>query len=654
LGFLYKTLQKVCDTDIAKNRQAFQTYYATLGKLISLPLILPDKITFPEEITAPQAAQHLIRLSQNLDQSFPPLDSFLFYTITSRTFPILEGYATANYLPPAANKAVSFPDCMENSIANFIRIMSYDVVTTTYSADTLAKNLGITLSAAARARLEPFFKNVMDHSVWTQLVSNIPYVPYLQSTQKLGKGNRYIRITSPSQQKEFEAQGYDVVPDGHACFELRPSIRTLIMVLSYVLDLNLFENPLEKEALRSDLVAHYFPLLCEKLHLQGQCSLEASFEEDDDDSDSEEEEGEEEKASEKNKPSPINLDEIDYAGEKDLYALAKNKFVDLGNKEGLHQFKTSVEHGEYDFEYKGSVELLEKIAQLTKNNIASFAHNVLTVFLFSQALERLINTSLLTFDTIFALPLYNSDYVFDFVGKYLYQFPLIYPTQPRSISLFYNIATNQADRARTFSFFMSLTHIDDQEKIEAMKKLALSAISDPHASEMAFENAAFLLCLLEKNKKIEFSADLLLDDTQLKTENDFELIFYKATTSLGEAPPDFIMSLILLYSTIIKNLVKKEKERYGDKAQLPQTIINFILKNSLSKKYPSQFFLRLLYDLYVIKSITLDQTVEYIIKLVHEGGIEKSSYLRGLINILLRNGQESLDEATQKTLMSLR
>ncbi len=64
---------------------------------------------------------------------------------------------------------------------------------------------------------------------------------------------------------------YHVVAKNQYCYELRASLKNIIIVLDHILQLNLFDNTdgLAKEFTRSDFIKEYFPKLCKVLKATG-------------------------------------------------------------------------------------------------------------------------------------------------------------------------------------------------------------------------------------------------------------------------------------------------------------------------------------------------------------------------------------------------
>ncbi len=551
LAFLWKTLENVCGTDEVKNRQAIQVYYAHLANLLKKELEgkklnLPLEVTLPKNINSHKATEEFLALIEKTFLNDPnlPLDSAFFYAVKIRTFPQLQGYAQVAYQPPfSASGPVFFPDCMENSIANFIRTMSYDLERGIYSIDTLENRFRIILSQTARDRLAPFFKDVSDANVWAELVSNIAYAPYLSNiSNKLG--SRFIRIEDMNLTTAYEKAGYTVIDQHQAVYELHPSLRTIIIVLNHILDLDLFEGKLAQEALRPDFVTHYFSLLCKKLHLQGGYAKKLFTLKDFSES-AEEEEEEQTKIINKGN---IPVDIIDYNGDNSLFSIFLNKFADLENNRGLHQFTTNKWHGEYEFNYESNKDtLLDKINNLfraAKKPQLSFWSNALMNMLYPNKLIWLSKMNTLNFNTIFVLPLYNPesayklakaahiDTILDHKYEMLFALAKMQPDPNRANSIL-NIVFKYAK--------ISLPILNSLEKnlIEALKKGAI--------------DYQFLLNLLERYEGMEVAHLLTQEELTKKYYDIFSTLLTDFTLSKN------YVAIAPLLTYLYKKLTYKSK-----------------------------------------------------------------------------------------------
>ena len=594
LAFLYKALDKLCGTDLTKNRLALAEYYKTLGTALKLPLSLNPEDNFPTTLTPTEAQKQLELLVSNNNGGHTTLDNLLFYTIKSKTFPALSGYINVDYKPTPSSKAVSFPDCMENSIANFIRIMSYDISSGNHTIQTLEQRFNITISDQARIRLEPFLKNVHDHNLWANLVSNIVCVPYVQSTQHQPMNNpRFIRLENLEDKSNYEAAGYHVVDAKDATFELQASLRTLIIMLNYILDLKLFSNNLAAEALRKDFVAHYFPLLCKKLHVEGEFSNSAIETESDDDQEKQEQK----------EPKSFDIDMLDFTGHTDVYALLKNNFSDLSNNNGFHSFKTSVKHGEYAFSYKETTKFINNLINPLKKNstdsigleysliIANLFYNNLSSMYALKDNQKTINPYF-NANTVFALPLYNGDYVLD-------NFVAWHPGSSfirDDISLLYNLVMHSPDSSTRYilsKLWIESYHNDtDRENhLKGIKQRIINILQDPFSLQDSIEEAFLLLNQLQDYKLFDTDKDLLLNFNKFKIQGDYTVFAISLITMLKEL--NHIENLDSIVMLIIKQLFSSLKNNVHESKAIAHNITDFIQEHSapaIIKEYPKNFF----------------------------------------------------------------
>ncbi len=630
LAFLWKALDKVCGADEAKNRKALQIYYAKLGDLLGQEFKLPAEVTLPKKIHPQKAAEEFFALIEKkpLTNSDCPLDSVFFYATKIPPFPPLEGFATIKYQPPLHHsRPVSFPDCMENSIANFIRIMSYDLQNSTYSISTLEMRLGITLSQTAHDRLAAFFNYPFDHEGWGSLVSNIAYVPYLSRTPH-DVGTRFIRIEDVSLKSEYENNGYVVIDPNQACFELRPSTRTIILVLNHVLDLGLFKDNLGRdilgaEALRPDFVTHYFSLLCKKLHLQGGYAeklftlkeLEKSTED-------EEEEPQPNKIINR---SNISIDTFDYTGNKNLFCFFINKFTDLKNSKGLHQFATKKEHGQYIFDYENKDKFNKEIIKNINNESSTpFSFEIaLIIMLIFENNFNLLPENLGSFYNFFAAPLYNPD-----IAYYIAQQQINLKTSDdRMKNLSFYLAQSQPDVMQRLNLLSGLVNLSSNEaQRERIQQALLTVMTNPRVTQQHFAKASNVLAtvIAEMNQE------------------ELKKTFNKLATGLLRSPyyPQINLRIMKLWERDTKN--PKEE------AQLPQLISTFIEKNFTNDAYTTpektHKIIHLLNLLYNKKFISASQTLEYIIQADTQDKLEPWTALLTLLKRLSVDKSLTVDQ----------
>jgi hypothetical protein len=489
LGFLYKTLEKLSESD-KQNREAIQTYYTKLGELLlGKPIELPP-VELPATLKPTEAREILENLIKN--PKLATLDALLFYSIKSRLFPSLIGFEETTY------KSFDFSDCMENSIANFIRMMAYDLNTGSYNITTLDHRLGIQITNHPD-QLRTFLENVANHDFWTELVSNIPYVPYAQCGNDKGEQIKrkpekkaFIKLDRSDERLKnlYEQADYQVASSDEICFELRSYVRTLIIVLNHILDLNLFED-LASDALRNDFVTYYFPRLCKKLNINGYLALTEDAEE---------------------QEKSINFDEIDTQGNKIIYSFLPVKLVEYDNQRVLNLFSTKPGHGTYELKTEESEQPLHKfnlnryinsfinhfaptsfISLLVLNNLASYNYQG---SFFSVKYSNFFNglPILEQFSSLFALPLDNADYAFKLINTLDLHSRLL--QHDNTSWLFFTLAQSQPDRDRRMNLLGQLvSRFYDDSFIDTLNSYAIETFLHDKPAD-----PSLLIKLLDKNK----------------------------------------------------------------------------------------------------------------------------------------------------------
>jgi len=606
LGFLYKALENTCsqheDIEVSRYtlRQAFQKYYEHLGKLLKQKFELPETIELPK-IIPPLDAKKILQdeFVNNPAIIEKKLDSALFYAVKSRLFPALLGYANTTYKPWGPTGATfTFPDCEENSIANAARSWSYDLESGKYSMHTLEKRFKIEFSPQAHQHLDSFFQNINDHDTWTALVSNIPYVPYLKSADKAGvvktraaDSQGFIRIEDPGLQKNYEAMGYEVITaTDQACFELRPSVRTLIIVFNHILDLHLFDD-IGQEALRPDFVAHYFPKLCEKLNMQGYYALTESTEE--------QEEG-------------LDIDALDQEGEKTIHSIVTLPLPELGGKLLKNIFSTYIIHGQY------LMQLQNENVALKNNNIAKSTLSALSLsktLLLANLLDDslLINTpffSRLTspqkYAALFALPLYNPDYASKLIRNISAHLSINHNIE----LLIFNLAKSQPDSNRTME----------------MLNVLVSPNRSPYLMQRIQDEALETLIKSSDPQKAYEVLEAFIKKNILKTNKDYET-FYDAIIKLIKLSP---------WTSSVSELINKLLERTP---QLLPVVEQFITKYLWDDLYQQETMDHSV--MFLLLNLTNNGTLpgEYALKCLvdraYNSTIEISPQLFTLVKVLL-------------------
>ncbi len=411
LGFLYKALNNICsqheDIEVSRYtlRQAFQKYYEHLGKLLGQKLELSETIELLK-IIPPLAAAKILQeeFVNNPLMIETKLDSALFYAIKYRLLPPLLTSFDIDYKPfGASGPNCPFNDCMENGFANFIFVMSYNLASGTNEIPTLTQRLNLKLSPLAQQRLASCFQNINDHALWAKLLSNIPYVPYIQATnserhiKKLAKnGHDFMRVEDNlSLISQYQARGYQIITAANEiCYEIRPSVKTLIIVLNYVFDLQLFDD-VGQEALRADFVTHYFPKLSKALLMEGYLARSINAQKQDEN---------------------INFDEIDQKENTAIYSILKTTVAELSLEPLKNIFFTSFKHGTYSVDIPGGKSFKNRQTLfLEKSPLGSVlvAKEIFRARPKEWLLQNISLTPIQQYFSFFILPLSKQDYRLD-------------------------------------------------------------------------------------------------------------------------------------------------------------------------------------------------------------------------------------------------
>lgn len=281
LGFVYKAC--------SQNRSTLATFYKTLNqkldnRLLNSPLDDAWNADVIKTVTQQEALATVgALLEQPLQDNFETFVYFMFQSLfQSNSLPTPVGYAIAKFVyfkgaTAEDDKSVTFPDCMENALRNFINIMSYNRETDRFDLSYLKKRLGF--DGNFNPNLEAFYQNYFNpseaglleaHNAWVELISNIPYVVYIDKTPSSGYTTNFVRVSDSAGEavKTYcSLKEYSIIADDNYGYNLRPSIKNLILVINHLLNLNLFENS-EKAFIQDNFIEVYFPLLCKKLGVQ--------------------------------------------------------------------------------------------------------------------------------------------------------------------------------------------------------------------------------------------------------------------------------------------------------------------------------------------------------------------------------------------------
>jgi hypothetical protein len=203
--------------------------------------------------------------------------------VDGKTFKALD--SKNNMLDP-----VTFPDCMDSTMMNFMCILAYnpqnkcfdlvnskikDLMLNPKLVDffnsnhpALKKNEKEIIHVAPESIEEPEV-----HNAWTDVISNIPGVAYhkkLENEKIIEAGLRdkgFVIVKDERMVAEFTSNGYFPVRN-NICFELKPTLKNFIVILNYLLGLNLYSNDdVCKEILKPDFIKTYLPQLAKTLQV---------------------------------------------------------------------------------------------------------------------------------------------------------------------------------------------------------------------------------------------------------------------------------------------------------------------------------------------------------------------------------------------------
>lgn len=249
LGFVYKA----CGHD----RAAIAAFYTTLNKELNGALLQPNVVlddAWQSDIfkhmtqgDAIEAIQNILvnneaEAQSNTEKNF---EYFIYYQQQIKSFPAPIGFGQANIVTPHGT-SVSFSMCMEGSVRSLLNTLAYNPATNCFDLDCLKQRMKT--SKNFHPDLENFYKkfptlseatSIQAGNEWAHIVSNITHVLYITDTD-----------------------------NGSFRYELRPAIKTIIVLLNHLLNLDLFEGNSDQEINRPDFVAHYFPVLCKRLGAQ--------------------------------------------------------------------------------------------------------------------------------------------------------------------------------------------------------------------------------------------------------------------------------------------------------------------------------------------------------------------------------------------------
>ncbi len=252
----------------------------------------------------PKSKDNMIEALQKFEGIFEKnpqhYEALVYLVLMPDKYPKISEYKTATlWFNGTEHHNVTFADCMDSSMMNFLLILAYNKDTMAFNADFLKQKFEL---QALNEKLEQFLtsnhpafnRKIKDkedskinltpqtveeieiHNAWTDVVSDIPGVAYNKclrgkSVESCQSTKGFIVVTpklkdAPGLQKA----GYiTVIPAEGICFELQPSLKNFIVLFNYLLNLNLF-NPANvyDEILKPNFVKTYLPILAEKLKME--------------------------------------------------------------------------------------------------------------------------------------------------------------------------------------------------------------------------------------------------------------------------------------------------------------------------------------------------------------------------------------------------
>lgn len=399
-------------------------------------------------VTQAQASNTIqnIFAAQDVTHSIKQHFAEFVYNVLQNCFfstPSLIGYGKATYEYEKGKKTEEVADCMDNAMRNFINLYAYNAEQNKFTLETLLATMHITAVYPGLADFLNMFGDVNiassaeAHNAWFTLISNIPYVAYNrmidgasgQITKALETGKGYITI--PENERtlklvaELEKNGYQVLATNQYGYELQPSVKNIIIVLDYLLQLNLFSKAggLAKEFMRPDFIKEYFPKLCAAIRAAGFLSVKKDADQGKVDKD---------------------FDVLDYTGTT-IYTTFDSAKIKCN-------FKTDISHGELNLNIistdKQPFSFLEKITNFTgQPSLSSLVTNLIC----KQDIRftHLANNPDYLYINLFAAPLENTGNLDNVIRAFSYgalkNFPLI--AKINSMYLLLRVADLQPDEA---------------------------------------------------------------------------------------------------------------------------------------------------------------------------------------------------------------
>ncbi len=281
-------------------------------------------------------------------------------------------------------------------------MFAYDIEKNEFSLEKLCEVLSL---SSVHPSLNIFlnkYKNIEDaisdnaHDEWLMLTSNIPYVSYFnrihiasENISHLSDKTQYI--SGIHKDIPLDQHKYILTTNESKTYNLFGSVKNIIIILNYLLNLDLFQNAggLEKVFNDPKFVTTYFPMLCARLDAIGSLSISQYGPID--------------------PPNNIDYDNIDYRHIQFIYSRFELNGI-------ICQFST---HGHGDFELRKADEPKEvtDLNLLLKTTIQDITQPYSLSFLIAKKLfqetippkQHLSKNPHFFYSNLFAIPIGNPD-----------------------------------------------------------------------------------------------------------------------------------------------------------------------------------------------------------------------------------------------------
>lgn len=240
-----------------------------------------DNDTFDPNNTGQIAAPLTFDINdtQSLNQYY---ENLVYVALLPGAYPQIASYTSVSYFYDKQDntKKVFFSDCMETTLRNLVNILLYDRKKRVFDLNNIP---GIMPSQ----ELKQFYstnasasdtQSLELHKQWVPVIANIPFAAYNRKISNHSEEYRddshigYIKIP----QGISVSNKYIPVVQTDNIYEIRASLRNLIIVFNHIFGLDLFEHEQGNSAdekiatafARTDFIKTYFPLMCEKLGIE--------------------------------------------------------------------------------------------------------------------------------------------------------------------------------------------------------------------------------------------------------------------------------------------------------------------------------------------------------------------------------------------------